>query len=595
MLVGVCVVLGSVAANLATGEAQTWLRSQSWYSARVVWLLFGVAAVLSVAVVIWQRRLGDSSERDREIRTEADFKRNRRQLIERVRTDWIEGVLNQSLYKVARIELGIETKPDAVDRPLDVVVQRPDRESQSLPPGAPMRSVFDDLGGRLLILGDPGTGKTTLLLELTRDLLDHADNDEFYPVPVVFNLSSWAKERPSLVAWMADELSRITGLPEETWRVWLAREHILPLLDGLDEVALEHREECVARINDFRRQKARLPVVVCSRTRDYGSLDTKLEMPGAAEVQPLKPERVIQFLEQAGEPVAEVRAALQGDATLWEVLDTPFMLNIAMLAYQGVSAGAVRLSGTLEERRAMLFAKYIDAAFKRRTNEGPYDRDQTIHCVGWLANALVRQGQTIFHLESLQPNWLGPRSSRVGGLIFGLVVGLGLVSARRGVDGPKPADTMRFSWPGMRGDLVYGLVGGLVGGLVVGLLYGLAGVNSRPGVGGLRPADTIRFAWAGMRGKLVDGLVVGLGAGLIWGLDKGGGFAIQHWLLRLLLWRKGFAPLRYVRFLDYATNRVFLRKVGGGYIFIHRMLMEHFAKSYESETRAASKAQSAAA
>ena len=611
MLVGVCVVLGSIAAGLATGEAQTWLKSRSWYSAWVVWLLLGVAAVLSVAVVIWQRRLGDSPERAHGIRPKADFQRNRRQLIERVRTDWIEGVLNQSLYKVARIELGLETKPDAVDRPLDVVVQRPDRESQSLPLGTPMRSVFDDLGDRLLILGDPGTGKTTLLLELTRDLLERADNDEFYPVPVVFNLSSWAKERPSLAAWMADELNRITSLPEETWRVWLEREHILPLLDGLDEVALEHREECVARINDFRRQKARLPVVVCSRTRDYGSLDTKLEMPGAAEVQPLKPERVIQFLEQAGEPVAEVRAALQGDATLWEVLDTPFMLNIAMLAYQGASAGAVRLSGTLEERRAMLFAKYIDAAFKRRTKEGPYDRDQTIHCVGWLANALVRQGQTIFHLESLQPNWLGLRSSRVGVVIVGLVVGLvgwlGVVLG--GVDGLRPADTMRFSWARMRSGLVFGLdvvlVSGLSGGLGGWLLIGLNNalvtgeIATRSGANEGTRRSLLQWA----RTVLLFGLVVGLGGGLVFGLlgglargmHKGGNFFIQHWLLRLLLWRKGFAPLRYVRFLDYATDRVFLRKVGGGYIFIHRMLMEHFAKLHETETEAASDARSAAA
>ncbi len=27
----------------------------------------------------------------------------------------------------------------------------------------------------------------------------------------------------------------------------------------------------------------------------------------------------------------------------------------------------------------------------------------------------------------------------------------------------------------------------------------------------------------------------------------------------------------------YATDRIFLRKVGGGYIFIHRVLMEYFA------------------
>ena len=346
-----------------------------------------------------------------------------------------------------------------------------------------MRSVFDELGSQLLILDDPGTGKTTLLLELARDLLEQADKDEFYPVPAVFNLSSWAKERPSLVEWMADDLNRqITDIPEETWHAWLEQQRILPLLDGLDEVALEHREACVERINEFRRQEASLPLVVCSRTQDYGSLGTKLQMPGAAEVQALKPGRAGQFLEQAGEPVLGVRAALQGDATLWEVLDTPFMLNIAMLAYQGVPEGAVQLSGTLEERRATLFSKYIDAAFKRRVKEVPYTRDQAIHWVGWLAAVLVRQGQTIFHLESLQSNWLGLRSSRVVGLVFGL--GGGLFGARYGVDGLRPADTMHFSWAVMRSKLVYGLVIGLVFGLFGGLFGGLViGLGGGLGVG----------------------------------------------------------------------------------------------------------------
>jgi hypothetical protein len=36
-------------------------------------------------------------------------------------------------------------------------------------------------------------------------------------------------------------------------------------------------------------------------------------------------------------------------------------------------------------------------------------------------------------------------------------------------------------------------------------------------------------------------------------------------------------PWNYIRFLDYAAERVFLRKVGGGYIFTHRLLMEYFA------------------
>lgn len=55
---------------------------------------------------------------------------------------------------------------------------------------------------------------------------------------------------------------------------------------------------------------------------------------------------------------------------------------------------------------------------------------------------------------------------------------------------------------------------------------------------------------------------------------------IQHFTLRLILCLQGYTPWNYARFLDYATERVFLIKVGGGYIFIHRTLQEHFAQMY---------------
>ena len=35
-------------------------------------------------------------------------------------------------------------------------------------------------------------------------------------------------------------------------------------------------------------------------------------------------------------------------------------------------------------------------------------------------------------------------------------------------------------------------------------------------------------------------------------------------------------PWNYPRFLDYAAERILLRKVGGGYIFTHRLLLEYF-------------------
>ena len=35
-------------------------------------------------------------------------------------------------------------------------------------------------------------------------------------------------------------------------------------------------------------------------------------------------------------------------------------------------------------------------------------------------------------------------------------------------------------------------------------------------------------------------------------------------------------PLRYVRFLEEATERILLQRVGGGYRFIHPLFQEYF-------------------
>ena len=60
-------------------------------------------------------------------------------------------------------------------------------------------------------------------------------------------------------------------------------------------------------------------------------------------------------------------------------------------------------------------------------------------------------------------------------------------------------------------------------------------------------------------------------------LAYGGIAVIEHYLLRWYLWRDGDPPLNLVSFLDYATERIFLRKIGGGYMFSHRLLLDHFA------------------
>jgi eukaryotic-like serine/threonine-protein kinase len=136
-----------------------------------------------------------------------------------------------------------------------------------------------------------------------------------------------------------------------------------------------------------------------------------------------------------------------------------------------------------------------------------------------------------------------------------------------------------FSWSalivGLVTVLVVGLVGGLVGGLVTGLVGGLVG-----GIGG--------GLVGGLLGGLSVGLVIGLVTGLVGGLGgrlyAGGRACLMHLALRLLLVRSGSIPWNYVKFLDYATERILLRKVGAGYTFIHRMLLEYFAARYDESS-----------
>lgn len=158
--------------------------------------------------------------------------RNRRAMLTKVKTIWINGLLDQSLAKQLRIALDLTAQPDAVlDLPLNALVQELNRLTRPLPTGTPIIKVFEQMGGALLILGAPGAGKTTLLLELGRDLITRAEQDGGHPIPIVFNLSSWATKRQPLKDWLIEELNTKYDVPRELAQAWMEVDVVLPLLD----------------------------------------------------------------------------------------------------------------------------------------------------------------------------------------------------------------------------------------------------------------------------------------------------------------------------------------------------------------------------
>ncbi|WP_201374092.1 hypothetical protein [Ktedonobacter robiniae] len=133
-------------------------------------------------------------------------------------------------------------------------------------------------------------------------------------------------------------------------RSWIEQDCILPLLDGLDEVDPQDRPACVAAINKYRQEHGLLPIVVCCRTGDYNEMAVKLVLGDAVLLEALSSEQIDTYLERQGEAAASLRAALQRDQGLAEMVATPLMLSVIIQAYTGLSLDDVLAASTLERR-----------------------------------------------------------------------------------------------------------------------------------------------------------------------------------------------------------------------------------------------------
>ena len=94
----------------------------------------------------------------------------------------------------------------------------------------PILDLFIDSDRSLLVLGEPGAGKTTTMLLLARKLIDCAVIDPVEPIPVVLNLVSWAEQQHSLSEWVVEELTSKYQIPRNTGRRWLRNDDLLLLL-----------------------------------------------------------------------------------------------------------------------------------------------------------------------------------------------------------------------------------------------------------------------------------------------------------------------------------------------------------------------------
>ena len=244
-------------------------------------------------------------------------------LRKRVSEYWVDGLLKHSLYNEVLISLGKREVANAVDAPWKYTVEVSDAMNSGPLDDRNVGTIYDATAS-LLILGEPGSGKTTTLLDLARILLERAEDDIRERVPVIVNLSSWNKKEP-IGEWFSNELSEKYRGPRKIGHDWLQRGYLLPLLDGLDEVGTELQPECVAAINAFIEEFQPSGLVVCCRLNEYRWLPKRLKLNGAICIDPLSSEEVSKYLDAGGAKLAALRDAVDTDPVIQELAQSPLM------------------------------------------------------------------------------------------------------------------------------------------------------------------------------------------------------------------------------------------------------------------------------
>lgn len=436
--------------------------------------------------------------------------------------------LVQSLHRAVHntmLNLGKVLEPQQISCPwsLSVTIQA---QPQPVKSDITIAQVFEqkDVAQKLLILGEPGSGKTTTMLELAQHLVTQAQAIADAPIPVLVNLSGWNTQSTSIFEWLVLELNAKYGVRKDLGKDWLSQKQLLPLLDGLDEVAPSQQKSCALALNEWLTgdlTQQPVGVGVCCRQQEYEQIvRQRLFLQNAVVLQPLSTEQIQQYLRQF--ELNHIWETAQYSQSLQTLLQKPLFLSIfGLVAVKGrFDTQAWQQLTTETERHEYLFDQYWDIVMGRpltntkeqqqgilsRTyaKERPPNWRVVRRALMFAAQAMEQESNTEWLIEQLQPAWLMNQNQKrcyeiISGLIFGIISGLiiwfilnytlgiifgiisGLIFSKENI---KTVEAINFSMSkktkkelikSIRRQLIGMAIGMLIGGWIGGLSLGIIG------------------------------------------------------------------------------------------------------------------------
>jgi formylglycine-generating enzyme required for sulfatase activity len=158
---------------------------------------------------------------------------------------------------------------------------------------------------RAVLLGDPGSGKSTTLWKLAEQLCDAALGDPQAPLPVLVRLGFWTEATETLT----DFITRQSGPLPAPIEQLLREKRVAILLDGMNELPTGQWKAKYAEIRHFLASNLDLIAVVSCRELDY-TVDLGLSR---IVILPLDPLRIRHFVE-------DYLGEKRGESLFWKLV-----------------------------------------------------------------------------------------------------------------------------------------------------------------------------------------------------------------------------------------------------------------------------------